>query len=87
MRMFMRITNDMDQTIIRRATNVSLPARLVEEARSLGVNLSRACESGVEMALKAERERRWKIENAGAIEAYNRWVEEHGLPLDAFRQF
>lgn len=87
MRMFMRIFSFMNPVVTRRATNVSLPVHLVDEARSLGVNLSRACESGVEAVLKAERERRWKIENADAIEAYNRWVGEHGLPLEAFRQF
>jgi antitoxin CcdA len=71
----------------RRPTNVSLPARMVEEAKALRINLSRACESGLEAALKAERERHWKAENAEAIASYNRWVEEHGLPLEEFRQF
>jgi antitoxin CcdA len=74
-------------TADRRSKNVSLPVRLVDEARSLGINLSRACESGVEAALKPERLRRWKAENADAIAAYNRWVEEHGVPLEEFRQF
>jgi antitoxin CcdA len=77
----------MKSTTDRRPTNVSLPASLVDEAKSLGINLSRACETGVVAALKAERERRWKAENADAITAYNRWVEEHGLPLEEFRQF
>jgi antitoxin CcdA len=86
-RSFMRILSGMSTTSDRRATNVSLPAVLVEEAKALGINLSRACESGVRAALAAERARRWKIENAGAIAAYNRWVEENGLPLDEFRQF
>lgn len=71
----------------RRPTNVSLPGRLVDEARAMGINLSRACEVGIETALKAERERRWKMDNADAIAAYNEWVEEHGLPLEEFRQF
>ena len=71
----------------RRPADVSLRADLVAEARSLGVNLSRACEAGVEAAVKMERERRWKIENAGAIAAYNEWVEQNGVPLAEFRQF
>jgi antitoxin CcdA len=41
----------------------------------------------VEAALKPEGLRRWKAENADAIAAYNRWVEEHGVPLEEFRQF
>ena len=33
------------------------------------------------------QERQWKVANRDAIDAYNRWVAEHGLPLDEFRQF
>jgi antitoxin CcdA len=77
----------MSHTADRRPTNVSLPTRMVEEAKALGINLSRACETGMQAALKAERERRWKAENADAVASYNRWVEEHGLPLEEFRQF
>jgi len=71
----------------RRPTNVSLPGHLVEEAKALGINLSRACESGIEAALQAERSRQWKIDNKAAFDAYNQWVAEYGLPLDEFRQF
>ncbi len=71
----------------RRPTNVSLPGHLVEEAMALGINVSQACESGLEAALRNERERQWKADNKEAIESYNRWVAEHGLPLDEFRQF
>ena len=68
-------------------THVCLPANLVHEACSLGINLSRACQVGVEAALKTERERRWKAENADAITAYNQWVEEHGIPSKNFVSF
>ncbi len=71
----------------RRPTNVSLPEHLVAEAKALGVNLSRASETGVAAAIKAERGRRWKLENQAAVAAYNEWVAEHGLPLDSFRAF
>ena len=71
----------------RRPTNVSLPISLIEDARLLDINLSRACEQGIVAAIKAERERRWKDQNKEAIEDYNRWVEENGLPLADYRQF
>ncbi|WP_428538115.1 type II toxin-antitoxin system CcdA family antitoxin [Rhodopila sp.] len=51
---------------------MSLPTSIVEEAKALGINLSRACETGIGVALRAERERRWKAENAAAVAAYNR---------------
>lgn len=51
---------------------MSLPAHLVEDAKQMGINLSRACQAGIEAALKAERDRRWKIENKAAIELFYR---------------
>jgi antitoxin CcdA len=71
----------------RRPTNVSLNPELVEEAKALGVNLSRACEAGLEAELKAERGRKWREENAASIASANHWVRENGLPLGRFRQF
>lgn len=76
-----------DRTAFRRPTNVSLDARLVEDAKELGINVSRASEEGVAREVKAERERRFKAENREAIEAYNRYIAEHGLPLERYRTF
>lgn len=71
----------------RRATNVSLPADLIEEARSLNVNISKACETGLAKEVAKSRADRWREENRSAIEYWNRWVEENGLPLEEYRQF
>lgn len=71
----------------RKSTNVSLAADLVAEAKALEINLSRACEAGLEAALKEERKRRWQEENAAAIAAWNDWHEKHGLPLERYRLF
>ena len=71
----------------RKSTNVSLSADLVAAAKALDINLSRACEAGLAAALKAERERRWLDENRPALEAWNVWVAENGLPLARYRQF
>jgi antitoxin CcdA len=71
----------------RKSTNLSLAAELVEEAKALDINLSRACEAGLEAALREERKRRWQEENREAIEASNAWVATHGLPLARYRQF
>ncbi len=71
----------------RKPANLSLDSDLVSQARDLNINLSRAAEDGIERAIKSERERLWRIENAEAIEASNRYVEKHGLPLAKYRQF
>lgn len=71
----------------RKATNLSLDSALVEDARALGINLSRACEEGLRKEISVERTRQWQEENAEAIQHWNAYVEEHGLPLDKYRQF
>lgn len=71
----------------RKATNVSLDIALVAEARLLGINISRACETGLTQQIAQERGRRWKQDNAAALESSNAYVEQHGLPLTRYRQF
>lgn len=71
----------------RQAANLSIDANLMKEAKGLDVNVSRAAEAGIAEAVAAEKARLWKIENRAAIESWNAYVEEHGLPLAEFRQF
>jgi antitoxin CcdA len=71
----------------RKSTNVSLDPKLVDQAKALGINVSRACESGLSAELKSERERQWLEENGKAIKAWNEWVRVNGLPLEKYRQF
>ncbi len=73
--------------IRRRATNLSLEADLVAEARRLGIGLSRAAEDGLRRAVAEEAKRRWQEENAEGIRQMNAYVEEHGLPLAKYRMF
>ena len=69
------------------ATNVSLNAELLDEAKKLGVNVSRACERGLALQIAEIRARRWLDENREAIDSSNAFVEKHGLPLAKHRQF
>ena len=71
----------------RRATNVSLPADLIQEARSLDINVSQACEKGLEAQVAKSRAERWLEENRAAIDYWNGYVEQHGLPLAKYRLF
>ena len=71
----------------KKATNVSLPGDLVEEAKRLGVNLSQACEVGLYEQVRKSRGEEWKRENKEAIESWNKWTRENGLPLAKYRQF
>lgn len=71
----------------KRPTNVSLSETLVKEARELGINVSKASEDGLAAAVKAEKGKRWKDENAEAIRNYNEWIEQNGVPLARYRRF
>ena len=71
----------------RKPTNLSLNADLLRQAKALKVNLSRAAEDGVRLAISVAKAQQWKAENAAAIRSSNTYVEKHGLPLDRYRQF
>ncbi len=71
----------------KKPTNLSLDEALLEEARALNVNLSRAAEVGLRREIAHAKSERWKTENAAAIESSNQWAEAHGLPLARYRQF
>jgi antitoxin CcdA len=75
------------KTPFRRPTNISLDSAMIEEAKELGINISRACEQGLARQISDERGRRWLEENREAIEASNAYVAEHGLPLEKHRLF
>jgi antitoxin CcdA len=71
----------------RQATNVSLPETLVREARSLEINVSRACEEGLRARVAEARRARWLADNHAALDSSNAWVEAQGLPLASKRRF
>lgn len=69
-----------------RATNVTLPEVLLRDPKEMGINPSQACGRGL-AAEVVDTRRRWLEENQDAMDAWNGYVAEHGLPLDGFRQF
>ncbi|WP_241557438.1 type II toxin-antitoxin system CcdA family antitoxin [Croceibacterium ferulae] len=71
----------------RRATNVSLDAALLEEAKVLDINVSRAFEQGLAAQIAELRAERWLAENANALTSSNSYVEKGGLPLADYRRF
>ncbi|WP_181166098.1 MULTISPECIES: type II toxin-antitoxin system CcdA family antitoxin [unclassified Mesorhizobium] len=71
----------------RKSVNTSIDAQLIEDAKALGINISRAAEAGIAKAIAAEKTRRWQEENKEAIESSNAYVERNGLPLAKYRLF
>ncbi len=77
----------MPQSPNRRPTNVTLPEMLISEAKALKINVSQACEAGLAAQVKAAREKQWLEENRAAMDAFNVFIEENGLPLAEYRMF
>ncbi|WP_137129681.1 type II toxin-antitoxin system CcdA family antitoxin [Rhizobium sp. FY34] len=71
----------------RKQSSIEVDERLLSEARDLKLDVSQAATDGITRAVKAEKERLWKIENAEAIQAANDYVAKHGLPLAKYRLF
>lgn len=71
----------------KKPTNLSLDQALLKEAKGLGINLSRAAETGLRRAVANVKAEQWKRDNAQALRSSNEWVNEHGLPLNKYRQF
>ncbi|HST36428.1 MAG TPA: type II toxin-antitoxin system CcdA family antitoxin [Allosphingosinicella sp.] len=70
----------------KRATNVSLRSDLIDEARGLGINISEACERGLTDEVARSRREAWLAENMPALEAWNEWVRENGIPYAEYRR-
>lgn len=74
-------------TANRKATNVSLNAVLLAEAKSLRINVSQAAETGLAQAVAEKRAELWLAANREALESSNAYVEKNGLPLAHHRHF
>ena len=72
-------------TAPRRPTNISLPSDMVDEAKRLGINVSQACETGLQEQVRKALGEEWKRENRQAIESWNKWIAENGMPYDECR--
>jgi antitoxin CcdA len=62
----------------KRSVNLSMSAEAREAARKAGVNLSALLERALAAELALLKRLQWREENAHAIEAYNRHLEQHG---------
>lgn len=71
----------------RKPHDLTLSEALIAEAEALGLDVTDAAEQGIARAIKAEKERLWRQDNAEAIQADNDYVAKHGLPLAKYRMF
>jgi antitoxin CcdA len=72
---------------LKRATNLSLSADVLDAAKALELNISQVCDTYLRELVTQEQMRRWRSDHADFIAAYNATIETEGLPLDQWRTF
>lgn len=72
---------------MRAKLNLTVEKAIADEARALGINMSRVAEEAIAKAAKLERNRRWVEENREVLSQYAEEVEREGLPLEKYRLF
>ncbi|GAB4125042.1 MAG: type II toxin-antitoxin system CcdA family antitoxin [Wenzhouxiangellaceae bacterium] len=65
----------------RRSVNLTIREDIMNSAKSLDLNVSRAAEAGIVEAIRQAHAATWKRENRAAIEAHNARVESGGMLL------
>ena len=69
----------------KRSVNVSVREDLADEAKAFGTNMSALLESALEDRHREMRQQKWRDDNRKAIESWNRWIEENGVPFEELR--
>ena len=65
----------------RKSINLTIREDIIQEARTLDVNASRAAEAGIHDAIRKAKEQQWLEENREAIAAYNERIVEQGTRI------
>lgn len=76
--------------VAKRSIEVELDEALLRRAEAAGVDIVEVMENAVRRALDGSgsiEAERWRSQNAAAIEALNRYAEEHGVPLSRYRRY
>jgi antitoxin CcdA len=71
----------------KKSTNLSLNSKVLEAARSLGMNLSQTVDELLAAEVQRRYWERWNADNQEAIDAYNARIASEGLPLAKYRSF
>lgn len=72
---------------VKRAVNLTLSARTLEQARALGMNLSATVDALLAEEVRRRYWERWNEDNREAIDHYNERIARDGLPLARYRSF
>ena len=76
-----------DVSAPRKPVNLTANADLLQNAKGVGINLSRTFEDAVVVKLRVALEEQWLAENKEAIEAFNLRIEGDGVFAANKRRF
>jgi antitoxin CcdA len=71
----------------KRAASVGIDADIPTQAKEMNLNLSQTLENALRAKLREEQIRKFEEEHREAFESYNRFVAEHGLWGEEFRNW
>lgn len=71
----------------KKSANLSINADLLQQAKKLNINLSRALEQHLAEIIRQAQRSQWLEENKAALEDYNRRMEKFGTFSDGLRRF
>jgi antitoxin CcdA len=80
-------TSPYNSSAPKKATNLSINAELLAEAKSLNINLSQTLEQRLEELVREGRRKEWLRQNRAALDAYNRRIERIGVFSEGLRRF
>ena len=72
---------------LKKATNLTLDVKVLEMARSLGMNLSQTVNELLAQEVKRLYWEKWAEDNKAGIAAHNARIAKEGLPLAKYRTF
>ena len=71
----------------KRAVNMSIDGATLDLAKKIGMNLSKTVDAFLKDEVKRLYWEQWNERNKDAIDNYNAYIAEHGLPLAKYRTF
>ena len=73
--------------VLKKAVNLRINQHLIDEAKTLKINLSQTLETSLIEVLRKKKKEAWLQDNKGAVAAYNQRIKENGVFSDRLRQF
>jgi antitoxin CcdA len=66
---------------LKKRTTLTLTRGTVEQAQSMGLNLSAIADAAIAEAVRKARREAWAKEHAAALRAQDDWIDRHGHPF------